>query len=140
MEFPVKVNDLSAKVPFKKDWKEKVIPFRSKDIQTITINKLNCTFDIESLKERGVLLKLVPMHFEKNLFFMREKYNRRKYVPHAFTTFKTYYMEDIHSELATIVAYKNYFGEKKCIQQCFFEFFTIWMMVPAFFAGILWIY
>ena len=115
MEFPVKLNGLSAKVPFKPLWKDKVLPFRSKDIQTIIIDKLHSTFDLNNLKEQKVLQMIVPMHFEKNLYFLREKYNRRKYVPHAFTTFKTYYAEDVNSRLQTIVAYKNYFGEKKCI-------------------------
>ena len=86
------------------------------------------------------MIRAIPMHVEKNLYFIRDRYNRRKYLPHICTTFKTYCREDVKSRLGTIVAYKNYFGEKKCIQQCFFEFFAIWMLVPAFFSAILWIY
>ena len=51
MEFPVKLNGLSAKVPFKPLLKHKVLPFRSKDIQTIIIDKLFTTFDLNNLKE-----------------------------------------------------------------------------------------
>ena len=51
MEFPVKLNGLSAKVPFKPAWKDKVAPFRSSDMQSIIIDKLKTSFDLQNLKE-----------------------------------------------------------------------------------------
>ena len=51
MEFPVKLNGLSASVAFKSEWKDKVLPFKSKDIQTIIMNKFTSTFDIKNLME-----------------------------------------------------------------------------------------
>ena len=44
------------------------------------------------------------------------------------------------NKFKTVIAYNNYFGEKKSIQQCFFEFYSIWMLVPAVFSGIILIY
>ena len=74
MEFCVKVAGLSAKVAFDHKWKDKVIPFRPKDIITITIDKLNRTFDLKNLKEQDVLMMVVPMHFETNLNFVHQRY------------------------------------------------------------------
>ena len=55
MEFPRKVHGLSAKVPFKPEWKEKVAPFRPKDIQSIIVDKVESTFDLHNLTELGIL-------------------------------------------------------------------------------------
>ena len=74
MEFPVKIASLSAKVFFNRKWKSRVVPFRTKDIISITIDKLKSTFDLENLSEQGVLMMVVPMHFEINLHFVHRVY------------------------------------------------------------------
>ena len=36
-----------------------------------------------------------------------------------------------------MTAYKNYFGEKRCVIHAFFEFFTSWFFIPAIFSAAL---
>ena len=101
-------------------------------------------FDLHKLKKEGVLVGVVPIHDDQSLFVLDKKYNKPyRFVPHAFSTFKAFFQEDFeNTRFSDVMAYMNYFGEKNGISNTFFEFCTIYMMVPALVSLLLtvWMY
>ena len=141
-QYSVKVHGLSAKVPFNRSLKKKVQPFKSKDKQFLIIQKMEKMFDLHKLRSKGVLMGVVPMHDDQSLFYIHEKYAKpARFIPHSFATFKAFFMEDYEdTRMSDIMSYMHYFGEKQAISNIFFEFSTIYMMIPAIIAIMLTIY
>ena len=72
--YPVKLLGMSAKVPFWSSLKKRVQPFKSKDIQSLIIQKLERMFDLHKLRVQGILQAVVPMHEDQSLWYIDEKY------------------------------------------------------------------
>jgi len=55
--------------------------------------------------------------------------------PHIFRTIEQYIFEDYEeTKFTDLNAYKNYFGEKRCLLNSFYEFFATWWILPSLLA------
>lgn len=59
-------------LPYRDSYKKELLPFTSKDIITLTINRFDRMFDISSLMKKKVLIKVFPLHDNNDLNFINQ--------------------------------------------------------------------
>ena len=111
-------------------------------MQFLIIQKMERMFDLTRLRKQGILQAVVPMHDDQGLFYLHEKYRKpHRFIPHPFATFKAFFMEDYDTtRFSDMMSYMHYFGERQGISNTFFEFCTIYMLVPAILSLLLTVY
>lgn len=104
------------------------------------IQKIDTLFNIQDLKRSKMLISIFPLHDFKGLYYLKAA-KKSKFGENIKDLVEQNMFERYNSTKFTgLIAYKNYFGEKMCIMQAFFTFYTVWFAVPAFISVILCIY
>ena len=90
--------------------------------------------------QQKVLISIFPLHDFNGLFYL-QAVKQKNLLERLRHSIKTYFQEDFKStHFSSLVAYKNYFGEKMCIRHAFFRFYTVWFAIPALLSIFLMIY
>jgi len=92
------------------------------------------------LLRQEILQSIFPLHDYNGLHYLKVV-NMGSLFSRIKRAFVNYFLEDFkNSDFSNLIAYKNYFGEKKCIMHAFFRFYSVWFAIPALISVILCIY
>ena len=97
------------------------------------------------MKEDSTIIRLFPIHDNAGLYFINARDDGHKnswwksLIPKQFNNIKGMLLEDFDARFRGLTAYKNYFGEHATYMMIFYEFYLLWLSIPAIFSLVLWI-
>jgi hypothetical protein len=124
-------------------------PFRSKDVQQIMLSKIQRIVNMQTLKDKKIILSVIPMHdmfgiHEINARWWRNTPDlaprRRCRAPMPLPLISQLYRESISLQFSELSAIKNYFGEKVGFYYAFMSYYTAWLLIPAIAGAALTVY
>ena len=128
MKYPMKLMDDELKTPYDRNFKGKFEPFRSKDMQQISLQLIEETIQRDELMQ--LLICMFPMH---NLYEINDIETK-----HEETSLYEFFSQNSiiptlerKQEFNAINALKNYFGERQGFLYAFKNYYTSWLTIPA---------